>query len=47
MTSELILSFGITLIAVAVVGAIVSVIAFIHSGKKLKNKLEQEYGDNG
>ncbi len=45
--SELIMYLGIALIALAVVAAIISIVIFVSSGKRLKSKLEQEYGDNG
>lgn len=46
-SSELIMASGIALIILAAVTGIISIVAFVCTGKKLKSKLEQEYGDNG
>ncbi len=45
--TEIFLYGGIALMAVAVFFAAVCLVVFIHSGKKLKKKLKEDYGENG
>nr|WP_302664921.1 hypothetical protein [uncultured Agathobaculum sp.] len=42
--SEGLFYIGLILMGIAVVGAIVSIVIFTVSGKRLKAKLEEEYG---
>ncbi len=44
---ELLVAVGIALIILSITAGIISLAVFVHSGKKLKLRLEQEYGDNG
>ncbi|MCR4807030.1 MAG: hypothetical protein K5857_05080 [Lachnospiraceae bacterium] len=44
--SELLMAVGIALIVISIAAGIVSLFVFNHTGKKLKAKLEQEYGNN-
>ena len=43
---QLLIIWGIVLIILAITGGIISFAVFSHTGKKLKEKLKQEYGVN-
>lgn len=42
--SELLLYAGIAVMAVAVIAAVILILIFSFSGKRLKKRLEEEYG---
>ncbi len=44
--SELLMILGIVLIVFALAAGMICFCVFVHTGKKLKSKLRQEYGDN-
>lgn len=45
LTGQQILTVGIVVATAAIVGAAISLIFFVGSGKSLKRKLDEEYGE--
>ena len=46
LTSEMIYYFGLAIVVITVMSAVIAAIVFLFAGKRLKKRLEAMYGKN-